>query len=433
MGRVSFTWVSIMCMLQWLPAHGINEVCYSLNDESYPYACAAETSQEVDRCRLLCIFCTSPDLKFSTDDETKTICESDWSYDEGIVVSIVSTAFLNISTIHGQYWKDDGSEPYWNISKAVQYLFQYMPLRDQQLLFPGSGGFSFETMTWILDNIRLSFTARYNWPAAKAVPWNVFLENVIPYAAIDERRDVSFNWRSRFFQLLFANVSSYATLYDGAKSVANLMPYLQMEGALGLNSDTNYGTYVAWKSESSPAILSPHQTIQFGGSCTGTGITMLAAFRSVGIPARLAGCSNEYVDGAMLDDDHHWIEFWDDSVAGPFAGTPEWHTKEGTSKGNAGGPWDSPSGPMNGCLKYSVPGSDQATLWATSWSSPIFLPLQWNYNTWSQSVGFVGGINRCGAYCTAWGCGVNQTDFWTQDQCGPGNGNGNAIESMYIY
>ena len=31
-----------------------------------------------------------------------------------------------------------------------------------------------------------------------------------------------------------------------------------------------------------------------------------------------------------------------------------WHTKEGTSSGNEGGPWDSPSAPMNGCFKYLV-------------------------------------------------------------------------------
>lgn len=69
------------------------------------------------------------------------------------------------------------------------------------------------------------------------------------------------------------------------------------------------------------------------------------------------------MNGAWLDDDHHWIEFYDTSFNGPFVNEPEWHTKEGTSMGNKGGPWDSPSSPMNGCLANSLPGSDQATLW----------------------------------------------------------------------
>ncbi len=64
---------------------------------------------------------------------------------------------------------------------------------------------------------------------------------------------------------------------------------------------------------------------------------MAAVARSVGIPIRVAGCSQ-----SILDDDHHWTEFYDDkSASGPFGDS--WHTKEGVSKGNEGGPWDAPS------------------------------------------------------------------------------------------
>ena len=62
--------------------------------------------------------------------------------------------------------------------------------------------------------------------------------------------------------------------------------------------------------------------------CMCTYIQVLAA-RSIGIPARLAGCSQ-----SITDDDHHWAEFWDADTtnAGPFG--DNWHTREGTSKGN---------------------------------------------------------------------------------------------------
>jgi transglutaminase-like putative cysteine protease len=43
------------------------------------------------------------------------------------------------------------------------------------------------------------------------------------------------------------------------------------------------------------------QVVLHGGSCTGTGIVLVAAARSVGIPARLAGCPESVVRG----DDHH--------------------------------------------------------------------------------------------------------------------------------
>jgi hypothetical protein len=152
---------------------------------------------------------------------------------------------------------------------------------------------------------------------------------------------------------------------------------------------------------------------------------MAAAARSVGIPVRIAGCSQ-----SIPGDDHHWVEFYDPTSPGPF--NTSWHTKEGTSQGNAGGPWDSPSGPMAGCLKNLIPHDKLAlnTIWASSWSSPTYMPLQWTNGHLStnphdhrrsldQEWSFVGGENLCGAYCQAWGCGQNQTDHWAQAACAP--------------
>ena len=39
------------------------------------------------------------------------------------------------------------------------------------------------------------------------------------------------------------------------------------------------------------------------------------------------------------------------------------HTKEGVSKGNAGGPWDGASGPMNGCMRGLKANSSLDMLW----------------------------------------------------------------------
>merc|ERR1712032_722910 len=102
--------------------------------------------------------------------------------------------------------------------------------------------------------------------------------------------------------------------------------------------------------------------------------------------------------------------FYDDSDGGPFQGeNSHWHTKEGTSAGNTGGPWDRPSGPMNRCLAHLLPQDHLNTIWASSWSSPTYLPLQWTNSNLSRLMSFVGGINLCGAYCTAWGCGDKQS------------------------
>ena len=129
----------------------------------------------------------------------------------------------------------------------------------------------------------------------------------------------------------------------------------------------------------------------------------------------MAGCSQ-----SIKDDDHHWIEFLDNGAPALSPLGDAWHTKEGTSAGNAGGPWDAPSGPMNKCLKYLVPG-DKArlnTMWATKWSSETLMTMQWQpTSSAAVRLAFVGGENRCGAYCGAWGCGMNQTEKWSQKEC----------------
>jgi hypothetical protein len=56
-----------------------------------------------------------------------------------------------------------------------------------------------------------------------------------------------------------------------------------------------------------------------------------------------------------------WVEFFDPSDPGPFGDS--WHTKEGVSKGNAGGPWDGASGPMNGCMRGLKAKSSLDMLW----------------------------------------------------------------------
>ena len=52
--------------------------------------------------------------------------------------------------------------------------------------------------------------------------------------------------------------------------------------------------------------MSSQQIVMNGGSCTGTAILLAAVLRSVGIPARVTGCSTELPDN---DNDHHWVEF----------------------------------------------------------------------------------------------------------------------------
>jgi len=172
----------------------------------------------------------------------------------------------------------------------------------------------------------------------------MFNDYILPYGFLNEKRDTLFHWRTKFSQIFGDLVSNASNVTEAMTRIAAAVPRAAIEGILELNGAEMPGSQVKWRSETSPMNMSPQQVVEHGGSCTGTAITMAAAARSVGIPVRIAGCSQ-----SVQDDDHHWVEFYDPDSPGPF--NTSWHTKEGTSRGNEGGPWDKPSGPMNECLK----------------------------------------------------------------------------------
>jgi hypothetical protein len=345
---------------------------------------------------------------------TAQYCSGGPTPDNATVVELATSAFMNASAAHGYFWLDDEGDVEANATECVAYLFAGMPRRDMQLLFSST----YETMDFIVETVRYAERAWSGFTAAYGVPWPVFLDAVLPHAVYDEKRDLSWRWRPRFAQLFGPLVAGAPNLTAAMHALAAAIPNAQPLGALGYLGVNATGTAavpgppISWHSEVSPAYLSPQQVSTWGGSCTGTGIVLVAAARAVGIPARLAGCSQ-----SIPNDDHHWSEYYDPSAAGPFG--DYWHTKEGTSYGNEGGPWDSPSGPMDGCLSYAVAGSTLNTLWSASYGSDIALPTLWANSSWTAAWSRIGGVNRCGAYCGAWGCGVNQTQHWTQAECGP--------------
>jgi len=328
------------------------------------------------------------------------------------VSKMVATTLYQTFQGHGYFWNDGPGQPEQNASLCLTHLIHHMPRSDLILLFTKSHDF----VEFMFEHIRLSLQTRA-FGLQLGVTWDDFIDYVLPYAIINEKRDLKFRWRQRFMQIFFSSTEKSTTLTQAVQTLVNLVPKAQPLGLFSLSDSQHFqpvpGPPITWVSESSPGYMSPQQVAQHGGSCTGTGIVLVAACRSVGVPARLAGCSESIVRG----DDHHWIEFLDYKDAGPFGDF--WHTKEGVSLGNEGGPWDQPSPPMVGCLNGVVPHSQLDTIWATKWSSSVNLPTLWSNSSWFETWSRVGGENRCGRYCTSWGCGVNQSQHWDQRQCAP--------------
>jgi len=328
---------------------------------------------------------------------------------------LVARALYALGEMHGRWWLDDAGDVEENATACLEHLVAHLPKRDALALFADLPA----ALDFLAETVRLALA---RWPRLRAagVPWRVFLDGVLPFAVLNEARDYAWRWRPRLARLFEGAWEGAGENFTAAMvnltrmipaAAADFLPALV--GAGGAVAPVA-GPVVTWRSSTSPGFLSPAQVAGAFGSCTGTGIFLVAAARSIGIPARLAGCSQTDVVG----DDHHWCEYFDPAAAGPF-GT-FWHTKEGTSKGNEGGPWDAPSGPMLGCLRGVVPASPLNTMWASAWSAQEYLPTLWASDgpltgaAWS----FVGGENVCGSYCSAWGCGANNSNYWNQSSCG---------------
>lgn len=147
---------------------------------------------------------------------------------------------------------------------SLKFLMKHMPESDKEQLSPES----------VALNVQLAVQARARHSWARDVPEEIFLNNVLPYANLDEERDFT-TWRPMFHAL-------FSPLVAPAKSIT--------EAAQILNRHiwSFWGIY--FKPQQTPEIMSPTQTIRAGyASCTGLSIFLVNACRAVGIPARVAG------------------------------------------------------------------------------------------------------------------------------------------------
>jgi len=85
--------------------------------------------------------------------------------------------------------------------EGLRFLVAYMPKRDLQSI----------SADFLLKNVRFAYQAWNEAPWNDRVPKEVFLNDVLPYASINERRD---DWREDFqqrFKPLVAEAESPAT------------------------------------------------------------------------------------------------------------------------------------------------------------------------------------------------------------------------------
>ena len=164
---------------------------------------------------------------------------------------------------------------------GFDFLVRHLPGRDRETLDP----------VIVLETLDLAYRARAEFPWAKSVPEDLFLNDVLPYAFVNETRE---NWRPGLYAKVAPLVRDAPTRGEAIRRIN-----------LGIARLTG----VKYSTDRRQPHQAPGESMAFGkATCTGLSILLAGAFRSVGIPARLCGTAR----WGDLSGNHMWVEVWDD-------------------------------------------------------------------------------------------------------------------------
>ncbi|MFM7846086.1 MAG: transglutaminase domain-containing protein [Planctomycetota bacterium] len=165
--------------------------------------------------------------------------------------------------------------------EGLRFLIAHMPQRDRESL----------TAEYLLENTDLAYRAFAAAPWKKQIPPEIFLNDILPYASINERRD---RWRRDFYEKCLP-------LVKDARSPGH---------AAALLNQKIYGMFnVRYSTKRNKADQSPYESIETGlASCSGLTVLLIDACRAVGVPARFCGTPL----WSDRSGNHSWVEVWDD-------------------------------------------------------------------------------------------------------------------------
>ena len=165
--------------------------------------------------------------------------------------------------------------------EGMDFLIAYMPERDLKEL----------SADFLLENAAYAYKAREQYPWAKALPDSIFLNDVLPYVSLNEKRE---NWRKDFYQRFSKYVANCKTIQEAIDSV---------------NRNVRDEVLVDYNTNREKPDQAPFESIrQHMASCTGLSILLTDAFRAVGIPSRVAGTPSWHDERG----NHNWTEVWAD-------------------------------------------------------------------------------------------------------------------------
>ncbi|RYD38366.1 MAG: polyhydroxyalkanoate depolymerase, partial [Verrucomicrobiaceae bacterium] len=163
---------------------------------------------------------------------------------------------------------------------GMKFLVENMPAVDLRSL----------KADFLLEQVALGYEALSQAPWGKDIPVEVFLNDILPYASLNEKRDGS---RRKLRELALPLVKD-----------------CQSPGEAGatLNRRLFEITNVKYSTKRKKPDQSPSETLASGlATCTGLSIMLVDACRAVGVPARIAGTPM----WTNLRGNHTWVEIWD--------------------------------------------------------------------------------------------------------------------------
>lgn len=165
--------------------------------------------------------------------------------------------------------------------EGLIFLIENMPDRDLKSL----------KADYLLENCDYAYKAWNNAPWKEKIPKEIFLNDILPYASINEKRD---DWRKDFYE-------RFSPLIKDAKSPSQAATLLNQKVFPILN--------VKYSTQRPKADQSPTESVKAGlASCSGLSVILIDACRAVGVPARFVG-TPRWSDNSG---NHSWVEIWDD-------------------------------------------------------------------------------------------------------------------------
>lgn len=164
--------------------------------------------------------------------------------------------------------------------QGLLFLLAHMPTSDAKSL----------SADFLLEHVNLAYESWEKSPWKEQVSEQLFLNNILPYASVSERRE---KWRKDFRE-------RFLPLIVDSKSPSQAAVILNQKifGKLG----------VKYSTKRKRADQGPFESIEGGtASCTGLSILLIDACRAVGVPARFVGIPR-WSDNSG---NHSWVEIWD--------------------------------------------------------------------------------------------------------------------------